>query len=76
MHEVEKLCSRVAIIYKGRVQADGAPYALLDQFDQPDLEELFFYLVARADSSAQEAGTVASAAVKLTGAQDPSIALE
>ena len=76
MHEVEKLCSQVAIIYKGRVQAEGAPGALLDQFDQPDLEELFFYLVARADSSAQEAGTVASAAVKLTGAQDPSIALE
>ena len=24
MHEVEKLCSRVAIIHKGRVQADGA----------------------------------------------------
>ncbi len=23
MHEVEKLCSRVAIIHKGRVQADG-----------------------------------------------------
>ena len=50
MHEVEKLCSRVAIIHKGRVQAEGAPQALLDQFDQPDLEELFFYLVERADS--------------------------
>ena len=25
MHEVEKLCSRVAIIHKGRVQAEGAP---------------------------------------------------
>ena len=30
----------------------GTPHALLDQFDQPDLEELFFYLVERADSSA------------------------
>ena len=69
MHEVEKLCSRVAIIHKGRVQAEGAPSALLDQFDQPDLEELFFYLVERADSAANEAGTVASAAGELTGAQ-------
>ena len=29
MHEVEKLCSRVAIIHKGRVQAEGAPDELL-----------------------------------------------
>jgi sodium transport system ATP-binding protein len=76
MHEVEKLCSRLAIIHKGRVQAEGTPSALLDQFDQPDLEELFFYLVERADSAAHEAGTVVSAAGKLIGAQDPSIALE
>ena len=50
MHEVEKLCSRVAIIHKGRVQADGYARELLEQFDQPDLEELFFYLVERAES--------------------------
>jgi sodium transport system ATP-binding protein len=56
MHEVEKLCSRVAIIYKGRVQADGAPDELLRQFDQPDLEELFFYLVGRAESGAKGHG--------------------
>ncbi len=62
MHEVEKLCSRVAIIHRGRVQAEGAPMTLLDQFDQPDLEELFFFLVERADSVAATAGTVASAA--------------
>jgi len=51
MHEVEKLCSQVAIIHRGRVQAEGSPRSLLDQFDQPDLEELFFYLVERADSA-------------------------
>ena len=50
MHEVEKLCSRVAIIHKGRVQAEGEPVELLDRFNQPDLEELFFHLVARADA--------------------------
>jgi sodium transport system ATP-binding protein len=48
MHEVEKLCSRVAIIHKGHVQAMGRPTDLLDRFDQPNLEELFFYLVALA----------------------------
>lgn len=48
MHEVEKLCSRVAIIHKGRVQAEGEPAALLAQYGQPDLEELFFFLVEKA----------------------------
>jgi sodium transport system ATP-binding protein len=56
MHEVEKLCSRVAIIHKGRVQADGAPHELMEQFDQPNLEELFFYLVERADAGAVKPG--------------------
>ena len=52
MHEVEKLCSRVAIIHKGRLQAEGTPEELLERFDQPDLEELFFFLVERADAAA------------------------
>jgi sodium transport system ATP-binding protein len=55
MHEVEKLCDRVAIIHKGRVQADGTPRDLLDQHGQPDLEELFFHLVERAEAQAVEA---------------------
>ena len=50
MHEVAKLCSRVAIIHKGCVQAEGEPRALLEEFGQPDLEELFFHLVERADA--------------------------
>ncbi|MEO6810788.1 MAG: ATP-binding cassette domain-containing protein [Isosphaeraceae bacterium] len=52
MSEVEKLCDRVAIIHKGRLQADGAPAALLEHYNQPDLEELFFHLVERADAEA------------------------
>ena len=50
MREVERLCSRVAIIHRGEVQAEGAPDELLTRFDQPDLEELFFALVERADA--------------------------
>jgi sodium transport system ATP-binding protein len=53
MHEVEKLCSRVAVIHKGRVQAEGTPAELLDRYDQPDLEELFFHLVERAEAEAK-----------------------
>ncbi len=50
MHEVEKLCTEVAIIHKGVVQAEGEPLELLDRFGQPDLEELFFHLVDRAEN--------------------------
>jgi sodium transport system ATP-binding protein len=51
MQEVTKLCDRVAIIYRGRLQAEGRPAALLERFGQPDLEELFFHLVERADEA-------------------------
>ncbi len=51
MHEVAKICARVAILHKGRIQAEGAVAELLDRHDQPDLEELFFHLVAKADSA-------------------------
>ncbi len=57
MHEVEKLCQRVAIIHKGKLQVAGEPHELLQRFDQPDLEELFFHLVDRADLEAQVAQT-------------------
>jgi sodium transport system ATP-binding protein len=53
MHEVEKLCDEVAIIHKGRLQAEGTPAGLLERFDQPDLEELFFYLVEHARTSGE-----------------------
>jgi sodium transport system ATP-binding protein len=43
----------VAIIHKGRVQAEGTPAGLLEQYDQPDLEELFFHLVEHARAAAE-----------------------
>ncbi len=49
MHEVAKLCQRMAIIHKGRLQVAGKPGELLEQFGQTDIEELFFHLVDRAD---------------------------
>jgi sodium transport system ATP-binding protein len=76
MHEVEKLCSRVAIIHKGRVQADGEPRELLEQFDQPDLEELFFYLVERADSGLASGATSARGEGECNGATHRSTAID
>jgi len=66
MHEVEKLCQRVAIIHKGELQVAGEPHELLQRFDQPDLEELFFHLVDRAD---HETGMAEPASDGLAGAR-------
>ncbi len=46
MREVEKLCDRVAIISKGRIQALGTLDELREKHGEQDLEELFFQLVA------------------------------
>ena len=46
MREVEKLCDRVAIVSKGKIQAAGTLDELRDKYGQQDLEELFFHLVS------------------------------
>ncbi|MDX2036118.1 MAG: ATP-binding cassette domain-containing protein [Isosphaeraceae bacterium] len=53
MHEVEKLCDRMAIIHKGRLQAEGVPDELLAAHGHDDLEELFFALVEKAEAEAE-----------------------
>lgn len=45
MREVEKLCHRVAIIYRGQILAIGSVEELADRYHQPDMEELFFQLI-------------------------------
>ena len=46
MREVEKICNRVAIISKGKIQASGTLEELRERHGQQDLEELFFQLVS------------------------------
>jgi sodium transport system ATP-binding protein len=46
MREVERLCDRVAIVARGRVQACGTLAGLCEQYHQDDMEELFFNLVS------------------------------
>jgi sodium transport system ATP-binding protein len=46
MREVERLCDRVAIVSRGRVQACGTLAELRQRYRQDDLEELFFTLVS------------------------------
>jgi sodium transport system ATP-binding protein len=46
LREVERLCDRVAVISRGRVQACGTLAELRQEHGQSDLEELFFSLVS------------------------------
>jgi sodium transport system ATP-binding protein len=46
MREVERLCDRVAVVSRGRVQACGTLAELRQLHRQDDLEELFFKLVS------------------------------
>ncbi|MBI2805056.1 MAG: ATP-binding cassette domain-containing protein [Planctomycetes bacterium] len=46
MREVEKICDRVAIVSKGKIQTCGTLQELRERHGQHDLEELFFQLVS------------------------------
>ena len=49
MREAEKLCDRIAIIYRGHILAEGTLDELRDMHSEHDLEELFFQLISRHD---------------------------
>jgi sodium transport system ATP-binding protein len=52
LREAEKLCDRVAILYHGRILAEGTIDALRAQYNEQDLEELFFQLISSYDQKA------------------------
>lgn len=49
MREVERLCDRVAILYRGRILATGTLPELSDRYGEPDFEEMFFQLLQESD---------------------------
>jgi ABC-2 type transport system ATP-binding protein len=54
MVEVERLCERVIILKKGRIEDDGTPAALLARYGRDTLEQVFLD-VARGRTTVQEA---------------------
>jgi sodium transport system ATP-binding protein len=53
MSEVEELCDRVAILYRGKIVAEDTVAGLKDAADAPDLETAFFTLVRRSGFAAE-----------------------
>ena len=49
MREVERLCDRVGILYRGRMLATGTLPELAEEYGQEDFEELFFSLLQQSD---------------------------
>ncbi len=54
MREVERLCDRVAIIYKGKVVDSGTLEDLAERHQQNDFEELFFQLLMLGDKEPRQ----------------------
>jgi sodium transport system ATP-binding protein len=51
MREAERLCDRIAIVYRGCILAEGTLDELRDRHHQRDLEELFFQLISQHDEA-------------------------
>ena len=49
MSEAERLCDRIAIIYRGHILSEGSLPELQRKHGEEDLEELFFQLISRHD---------------------------
>ena len=54
MSEVEELCDRAAVLYRGRVIADGSIAALVAEGGEANLERSFFALVERSGLAPSE----------------------
>jgi sodium transport system ATP-binding protein len=54
MREAERLCDRIAIMYRGSILAEGSLPELSERYTENDLEELFFRLISQNDASLQE----------------------
>lgn len=58
MREVERLCDRVGILYRGRMLATGTLQELAAQYQESDFEEMFFRMLIDSDRQfSREGGT-------------------
>jgi sodium transport system ATP-binding protein len=58
MREVERLCDRIAIMHRGHILAEGTLDDLRREYEENDLEELFFHLIS--DHELNEIGVAAN----------------
>jgi ABC-2 type transport system ATP-binding protein len=62
MLEVERLCDRVIIMKRGRIEDDDSPEAIMARYNRTTLEEVFLDVArGRAQEGAQEGTSLARA---------------
>jgi sodium transport system ATP-binding protein len=49
MTEVQRLCDRVAIMNRGKILAQGSINELAELYEENDLEELFYQMIAKSE---------------------------
>jgi sodium transport system ATP-binding protein len=54
MTEINRLCHRVAIMHHGQILAEGTIDDLVDEYDERDLEELFYQLISESEAQQHE----------------------
>lgn len=57
MSEISRLCDRVAIMNHGKILAEGTIEELTDEYDEPDIEELFYQLISESVRQEREPET-------------------
>jgi sodium transport system ATP-binding protein len=65
MREVEKLCDRVGILYRGRMLATGSLPELAETYKNNDFEELFFDLLNQSDQQCRQESALAVSSTSL-----------
>ena len=63
MHEAERVCDHLAIMYNGDILAEGSQRELCEQHGQHSLEELFFALIDQHDDQEGSDGLVAEGVI-------------
>ena len=53
MSEVKRLCDRIAVMHHGRILAEGTIDELVNAYDEPDIEELFYHLISESERKLQ-----------------------
>jgi sodium transport system ATP-binding protein len=69
MREVERLCDRVAILYRGRILASGTLAELAETYAEPDFEEMFFALLHNSDRDRKAAVAEALHSLSMNGSR-------
>jgi ABC-type Na+ transport system ATPase subunit NatA len=50
MFEVDSLCDRIALVYKGKIIATGTPDEIKSKWGMSSLEEVFVHLVENSEN--------------------------